>query len=155
MNAQTIIRFAGIALLAGPITSVLFEHGAFTPTDRTAVAAALLAFSFGLPAYVLNKALTPAFFGRHDTKTPVIASSIALVFNIAINIALMKPLGHVGIALGTSIAAWVNAAGLGITLSRRGLFLADERLMRRLPRILAAEHGDDVAHADLGDVHII
>lgn len=128
----------GIAMLAGPITSALFEHGVFTPRDRHMVAAALLAFSIGLPAYVLNKALTPGYFGRHDTKTPVIASSIALVINIALNIALMKPLGHVGIALGTSVSAWVNAGILTVILHRRGHLQADARLKARLPRIVAA-----------------
>ncbi len=134
----TVPAAAGIAMLAQPITASLFEYGAFTPHDREMVAAALLAFSLGLPAYVLNKALTPGFFGRHDTKTPVMASSIALVFNIAINIALMKPLGHVGIALGTTISAWINAGLLTVILHRRGHLVADSQLTRRLPRIVAA-----------------
>jgi putative peptidoglycan lipid II flippase len=134
----TVPAAAGIAMLAAPITSTLFEGGVFTPHDRQMVAAALLAFSMGLPAYVLNKALTPGFFGRHDTKTPVIASSIALALNIGLNIALMKPLGHVGIALGTSVSAWVNAGILTVILQRRGYLQADARLKNRLPRIVAA-----------------
>lgn len=134
----TVPASAGIAMLAGPITSVLFEHGVFTPHDRHMVAAALLAFSIGLPAYVLNKALTPGFFGRNDTKGPVIASTAAMVVNVAINLALMGPLGHVGIALGTSISAWVNIAILIVMLRRRGHLQADARLKRRLPRIIAA-----------------
>lgn len=134
----TLPATAGIAVLAGPITSVLFEHGAFTPDDRVAVAAALLAFSFGLPAYVLNKALTPGFFGRHDTKTPVKASAAALVVNIILNIALMPVLGHVGIALGTSIAAWLNATVLIVILYRRRHLVPDARLKKRLPRVLLA-----------------
>lgn len=135
---MTIPAAAGIAMLAGPITASLFEYGAFTPRDREMTAAALLTFSLGLPAYVLNKALTPGFFGRHDTKTPVIASSISLVFNIAINIALMRSMGHVGIALGTTISAWINAGILTVILHRRGHLKADARLKHRLPRILAA-----------------
>lgn len=134
----TVPAAAGIAMLAGPITASLFEYGAFTPHDREMVAAALLAFSLGLPAYVLNKALTPGFFGRHDTKTPVIASSVSLVFNIAINVALMKSMGHVGIALGTTVSAWINAAILAVILRRRGHLKADARFKRRLPRIFAA-----------------
>ena len=134
----TIPAAAGIALLAGPITSVLFEYGAITPKDRDAIAAALLAFSFGLPAYVLNKALTPAFFGRHDTKTPVKASAASLGLNIVLNLAFMPYLGHVGIALGTSLAAWLNAGVLGVILYRRGHLVPDARLKRRLPRVLLA-----------------
>jgi putative peptidoglycan lipid II flippase len=134
----TVPAAAGIVMLAAPITSTLFEGGVFTPHDRQMVAAALLAYSIGLPAYVLNKALTPGFFGRHDTKTPVIASSIALAINIALNFALMKPLGHMGIALGTSVSAWVNAGILTVILQRRGYLQADARLKSRLPRIMAA-----------------
>jgi putative peptidoglycan lipid II flippase len=134
----TVPAAAGIAMLAGPITSVLFEHGAFTPQDRVAVASALLAFSFGLPAYVLNKALTPSFFGRHDTKTPVKASAAALVLNIVLNLAFMPFLGHVGIALGTSISAWLNAGILAFILHRRGHLAPDARLKRRLPRVVLA-----------------
>ena len=134
----TIPAAAGIAVLAEPITSVLFEHGAFTPEDRVAVATALFAFSFGLPAYVLNKALTPGFFGRHDTKTPVRASVIALVVNIIIAVALMRPLGHVGIAVATSVSAWLNAAQLAFILHKRKHLIPDARLKRRLPRIILA-----------------
>lgn len=129
---------AGIVMLAEPISASLFEYGAITPHDRQMIAAALLAFSLGMPAYVLNKALTPGFFGRHDTKTPVMASSIALVFNIAINIGLMKTMGHVGIALGTAASAWINATILSLILHRRGHLQPDARLKRRLPRIIAA-----------------
>ena len=134
----TIPAAVGIGLLAEPITAVLFEYGMFTATDRLKVAQALLAFSLGLPAYVLNKALTPGFFARHDTRTPVIASVLALAVNIAINIALMKPLGHVGIAVGTSISAWINAGLLTAILHRRRHLVADDRLKRRLPRMVLA-----------------
>jgi putative peptidoglycan lipid II flippase len=134
----TIPAAVGIAFLASPITATLFEHGRFTAVDREKVAYALLAFSLGLPAYVLNKALTPGFFARHDTRTPVIASGIALGVNIAVNLALMKPLGHVGIAAGTSISAWINAGLLATILSRRGYLVADARLKRRLVRMVLA-----------------
>ena len=134
----TVPAAVGIGMLAEPITATLFEHGQFTAGDRAAVAHALLAFSLGLPAYVLNKALTPGFFARHDTSTPVKASAVALIVNVAINVALMKSLGHVGIALGTSISAWVNAGILGVVLHRRGHLVSDARLTRRLPRMILA-----------------
>jgi putative peptidoglycan lipid II flippase len=68
----------------------------------------------------------------------VIASSIALVVNIAINIGLMHTLGHVGIALGTSISAWINCAILAAILQRRRYLVADARLRHRLPRMMVA-----------------
>jgi putative peptidoglycan lipid II flippase len=134
----TIPAAVGIAALAGPITATLFERGAFTPTDREAVASALFAFSLGVPAYVLNKTLTPGFFGRHDTKTPVKASAFALVINIILNLALMDGFGHVGIALGTAISSWINVGILTFILLKRGHLKADARLKRRLPRIVLA-----------------
>jgi putative peptidoglycan lipid II flippase len=134
----TVPAAVGIAILAEPIIAVVFEHGAFTPHDRMAVAAALLVFSLGLPAYVLNKALTPGFFGRNDTRTPVIASTVALFVNLAINLALMHKIGHVGIALGTTVSAWLNAGILAVILHRRGYLKADHRLKRRLPRVIVA-----------------
>jgi putative peptidoglycan lipid II flippase len=116
----------------------VFEHGRFTSADRDAVAVALLAFSVGLPAYVLNKALTPGFFGRHDTRTPVLASTVSVIVNLAVNVSLMHSIGHVGIAIGTSIAAWINAGILAVVLYRRGHLKPDARLKRRLPAMVAA-----------------
>ncbi len=132
----TLPAAAGILVLAGPIAAVLYERGAFTSTDRDAVAAALAAFAGGLPAYVLIKALAPGFFGRQDTATPVKISAFAMVLNIALNLILMRPLGHVGIALATALAAWVNAGLLAWVLHRRGHWRPDARLRRRLPRIV-------------------
>jgi putative peptidoglycan lipid II flippase len=128
----------GLLVLAHPIAAVLYERGAFTTSDRYAVGAALAAFAAGLPAYVLIKALVPGFFGRQDTMTPVKISALAMVVNIALNLILMRPLGHVGIALATALSAWLNAGLLGIVLMRRGHLVADLRLRTRLPRILLA-----------------
>lgn len=134
----TIPAAVGIAVLAEPITSVLFERGAFTPADREAVALALLAFSIGLPAYVLNKALTPGFFSRGDTKTPVKAALAAFIVCVALNLGLMKVLGHVGIALATSVAAWVNITYLTIVLHRRGYLVPNARLWLVVRNVIIA-----------------
>lgn len=131
----TLPAAVGIAMLAGPIAATLFERGAFDATDRSAVATALAAFSFGLPAYVLVKALAPGFFGRYDTATPVKISVAALILNIIFALILMRVFGHVGIALATSLSAWLNAGALAVVLFRRGHFRFDARLARRLPRI--------------------
>ena len=134
----TVPAAVGIAMLAEPITSVLFERGAFSATDREAVAAALMAFSFGLPAYVLNKALTPGFFSRGDTKTPVQAAFAAFIVCVALNLGLMNVLGHVGIALATSVSAWLNITILAVALYRREQLVPDERLTRGVPKIIIA-----------------
>lgn len=134
----TLPAMAGLMVLAGPIISVLFERGAFTAADSAATAAALVAFSVGLPAYVLIKVLSPGFFAREDTKTPVKIAAVALVSNIVLNLILMQILGHVGIALATALSACLNAGLLLIVLMKRGHHAFDARLKRRALRIVAA-----------------
>lgn len=134
----TLPAAVGLLVLAGPIAATLYERGAFTAADREAVAAALAAFAAGLPAYVLIKALAPGFFGRQDTATPVKISVCAMLVNVALNLILMGPLGHVGIALATALSAWLNAGLLSVVLIRRGHWVLDNRLRTRLPRIVLA-----------------
>jgi putative peptidoglycan lipid II flippase len=131
---------AAIALMAIPVPIIrtVFEHGAFTRADTLAVAPAVLAFASGLPAFSLSKVFQPGFYAREDTKTPMRFALISVAVNIAGSLILSRFLGHVGIALATSLAAWVNTILLGVTLSRRGLFSLDERSRKRLPRIVAS-----------------
>jgi putative peptidoglycan lipid II flippase len=124
--------------LARPIIAVIFEHGSFLPADTPLVAQALVAYATGLPAYVLVKVLTPAFFAREDIKTPVRVAMATMALNIALNLLLMRPLGHIGLALSTSIAAWINVAILAWLLKRRGFFFVDARLKQRAARIFVS-----------------
>ncbi len=134
----TLPAAAALMVIAGPIVSVLFERGAFGPAAADATAAALVAFAFGLPAYVLVKVLSPGFFAREDTTTPLRVSVVAVLTNIALSLALFWPLGHVGIALATALAAWLHAALFWLILKRRGFLEIDERLRSRLPRMAIA-----------------
>lgn len=134
----TLPAMAGLMVLAEPIVRVLFERGAFSAADAQATAAALAAFSVGLPAYVLIKVFSPGFFTREDTKTPVRIAAFALVANIGLNLVLMQVLAHVGIALATALSACLNAGLLLWLLVRRGHFAWDARLKRRLPRMVVA-----------------
>ncbi len=124
--------------LAHPIITVLFERGSFHSGDSRAVAGALTAFALGLPAYVLVKVLTPSFFARHDTRTPVKVAMLTVAVNIVLNLILMVPLKHVGMALSTAVAAWANVIVLARVLKQRGFFTIDARLKSRIPRIFAA-----------------
>ncbi len=131
---------ATVALLvtADPIVAVLFGHGAFTPEDRVATAAALVAFAAGLPAYASIKILSTGFFAREDTATPVRIAVVAMVINIVASLSLIGPLGHVGVALATAIAAWLNTALLAVRLARENGLSTDLRLRRRFMRIVVA-----------------
>ncbi|MGF1626932.1 MAG: murein biosynthesis integral membrane protein MurJ [Alphaproteobacteria bacterium] len=128
---------ATAALIAIPhlLVAALFERGAFTPADSQATASALAAYAAGLPAYVLVKTLQPGFFAREDTRTPVLIAGASILVNIALTPLLMWPLGHVGIALSTAIAAWTNVVGLWLVLHRRAALRIEPVLARRLPRL--------------------
>jgi putative peptidoglycan lipid II flippase len=136
--ALSLPALAGLVLLAQPIVAVLFERGAFGGAAATATADALVAFALGLPAYVLIKALAPAFFAREDTTTPVVVAGVTLALNLALNLVLLPRLGHVGIALATALAAWLNAGLLLGVLGRRGWFAPDTRLTRRCAGMVGA-----------------
>lgn len=121
-----------------PLISVLFERGAFDSVASANTAMALSAYAVGLPAYVLVKVLTPAFFARKDTKTPVKIAMFALGLNVILNLALMVPFKHVGLAAATAISAWVNVGFLYIYLKKHDYFHMDTRLKSKAWRMIAA-----------------
>ncbi|MDJ0896440.1 MAG: murein biosynthesis integral membrane protein MurJ, partial [Alphaproteobacteria bacterium] len=103
----TLPAAAALVAIAYPVIATLFERGAFTADDARAAAATLAAFALGLPAYVLVKALSPGFFAREDTATPVKVAVCALALNIVLAYMLMQVLAQVGIALAAAVTAWV------------------------------------------------
>lgn len=131
---------ASVALMvsADPIVAALFQHGEFTQADRIACAAALRAFSTGLVAYMLVKVLTPGFHARGDTRTPMQIALLAIGLNLVGNLLLSRMLDHVGIAVATSLSAWVNVVVLAWVLMARGQWRPDEGLGRTVPRMLLA-----------------
>jgi putative peptidoglycan lipid II flippase len=135
---MTLPAAGALMVLAEPVIRVLFQRGSFGAAETAATAAALIAFAIGLPAYVLVKVLTPSFFAREDTRTPVKVAGATMALNVALNLALVGPLAHVGMALSTALAAWFNVAALAVILHRRGFFAMDRRLRGRAPRIIAA-----------------
>jgi len=127
-----------LAVVAEPIMRALFGYGAFSMTSVHESAAALAAYAFGLPAFVLLKVLAPPFFARGDTASPVWVGLVAMVLNIVFNLLLMGPLGQVGVALATSLAGIINAAALIVLLVRHGDLRLDARLRTTLPRMVFA-----------------
>ena len=90
---------------------VLFGRGAFDAESARLSAQSLAAYALGLPAFVLVKVLAPGFFARGDTATPVKIGVAAVALNLAMNVAFMVPLQHIGPALATSLAAMFNVGG--------------------------------------------
>jgi putative peptidoglycan lipid II flippase len=131
---------AAVALVVcgAPIAAALFGYGKFDATDVARTAEALAAFSVGLPSYILVKVLTPGFYARQDTRTPVRYAMISMVVNLAANLALIVPLQHMGPPLATALASTLNVAMLYHTLVKRGHFTVDARLKRRAPRLALA-----------------
>lgn len=130
---------AAVALAVVPqeIVSVLFERGAFGQEARIGTAAALQAFAIGLPSFVLIKVLSPAFFAREDTRTPMYVGGVAVAVNVVVSLALFPALGPVGIALATSVSGWLNALILYVLMVRRGYWKINRPLAFKMLLLLA------------------
>jgi len=120
------------------IMRALFVRGAFTNADALAAGHTLVAYAFGLLPFVLIRSAVASFFARGDTATPVKAALVAAAVNIAFKFALMGPLAQVGLALATSIGAWINL-GLVVWFGiRAGHMRADARLTQSTIKLLMA-----------------
>ncbi|MFT4116850.1 murein biosynthesis integral membrane protein MurJ [Bradyrhizobium sp.] len=128
----------GLIVLSGPIVRLLFEHGAFGADDSAATANALMWLALGLPAHVLIKALSPAFFARGDTMTPLVATAKGFVVAVALAVLLGHVFGASGIAASIAAGAWSSAFSLLRTGTAEFGFSVDAAARRRLPRIVLA-----------------
>ena len=109
---------AGLLLLGAPLLTALFQYNEFSRHDVLMSYRSLAMYALGLPAFILIKVLSSGFFSRQDTKTPVKVAVIAMVANIFLNLLLVVPLAHAGLALATSLSACLNAALLYRILRR-------------------------------------
>jgi putative peptidoglycan lipid II flippase len=128
----------GLAVAARPVMDVLFVRGAFSLHEAVLAGNSLAAFALGLPVFALVKILTPGFFARGDTVTPLKFGVFAVILNLGLNLVFMHPLKAVGPALATSLSSAVNAGLLMFLLHRRGHFALDAPAQVRVPRILLA-----------------
>ena len=127
-----------LIVLAHPIVCLLFQHGKFLAADANKTAYAVIAYSIGLPCYVMTKALMPNFFARGDTVTPVKYSAVVFLTNLTFNLILMHYYGHVGIALATTIAAFVSLLQYIIGLKKRDYWQFHKPLIIKILKIFAA-----------------
>ena len=112
----------GLGVLAAPILTTLFQYGQFSAHDVDMAARSLLAFAFGLIAFIAVKVLATGYFSRQDTRTPVAVGVVAMLSNIVLNLVLVVPLAHAGLALATTLSAFLNAGLLLRGLVKRGVF---------------------------------
>jgi putative peptidoglycan lipid II flippase len=129
-----------VAFLIVPdlIMRALFARGAFTAADAAAAGATLAAYALGLVPFVLIRSMVAMFFARGDTATPVKAALIAVPVNIAFKILLMGPLAQVGLALATTIGAWINFALVLWFGARAGYLRRDPELARAIAKLAVA-----------------
>ena len=112
----------GLFILAGPMLATLFQYGEFTADDVVMASYSLMAYSLGLLGFIMVKVLAPGFFARQDTRTPVKVGIIAMVANMVMNVILVFPLAHAGLALATSLSSFLNAVLLYRILRRDGVY---------------------------------
>lgn len=124
-----------LIVLAEPIVRLLFQHGRFLGSDASQTSAAVIAYSIGLPCYVMTKAMMPNFFARGDTVTPVKYSAVVFLTNFIFNLLLMHWFGHIGIATATTIAAFVSLFQYIHGLKKRGYWQFSAELLYKMLKI--------------------
>lgn len=134
----TIPSMVGLIILAYPMIALIYGHGKFGPEQISATAPALAAYVVGMPGYVMSKILTNSFFANKDTKTPVKIAVVIVIINALLAIIFMQFLQHIGMALATALAAWLNAIILMITLEKIGLFVLLPETIKNIGKIILA-----------------
>ena len=126
----------GLSIISVPLISVIYEHGMFSEINTVKVSKALIAFSLGLPAFVLIKIYLPIFYSIGDTKTPLFYSIISISINLILALLLFQPIGIVGIALSTSISSWLNLFLLMLGSKKYNINISLEKIYRDLFKII-------------------
>ena len=126
----------GLSIISVPLISVIYEHGMFSEINTVNVSKALIAFSLGLPAFVLIKIYLPIFYSIGDTKTPLFYSIISISINLILALLLFQPIGIVGIALSTSISSWLNLFLLMLGSKKYNINISLEKIYRDLFKII-------------------
>lgn len=128
----------GLMLLSQPLVSSLFEYNEFGANDAMMAGKSLKAFAAGLLAFMLIKLLVSGFSAQNNTRTPVRFGIYSVVSNVILNLLLIAPLAHAGVALATSLSAYINAGLLLKTLLKTGVLRPGKGWWLFATRLLAA-----------------
>jgi putative peptidoglycan lipid II flippase len=134
----TIPCAAGAIVIPDLIMRALFARGAFSVSDAAAAGATLAAYSIGLLPFVLLRSFTAPFYARGDTATPVKAALLAVAVNILLKVLLMGQFAQVGLALATSVGAWINLSLLAVFARRQGFAVSGAAIGRPVAKLLVA-----------------
>ena len=128
----------GLIILSYPIIDLIYGHGNFSTVHVQATAPALAAFVIGLPAYTLSKVFTTGFFAKQNTKTPLKIGVITVGVNLILNLILIGPFLHVGMALATGLAAWIQTGLLAWKLSQKSMIQLSGKFFEDLFYVILA-----------------
>ncbi len=131
----TLPAATALIILSSVIISGVFGYGAFDETDIEATAKALVAYALGLPAFVTQKLFQAVLYASNRPSIILITSSITVLSNIILSIILMQLIGHIGLALGSSISIWGSTLYLAYLLMKEG-YLIKNTFIRLLPIIM-------------------
>ncbi len=129
---------AGIIALAHPIMHIIYERGEFTSLDTIKTAETIAIFSLGLPAFIIGKVITPIFYAKLDTKTPLKITTASIIFNIIANFLLIEDYQHLGISIGTTFASWFNVILLIIYCRKQKIKILSESIFFYLFKTIIA-----------------
>lgn len=128
----------GLVFLAEPLLAILFMRGEFLQSDVLMAGKSLVTYALSIPAFFIIRILAPVYFARQNTKTPMYFSLIAIATNILLQFILVKHYQHAGLALSSSIAAWVNALLLAVGLVVMHIHHFNELFTKRILALIPA-----------------
>ena len=135
LGAPFVVAFL---LIPDLIIAVAFEHGAFKANATHQAAGVLAAYALGMPALLVDRITSASFLSRGDTATPMKVTLVGVAVNVALKIALFRPLGAPGLALATAAGLWIKVAGVFALARRRGWTAPDARLLATVAATLFA-----------------
>ena len=137
--ALTLPAAFALIVIPVPIVAVLFQRGAFDPADTWPTALAVAIYGAGLPAFVMQKVISPVYYAREDTRSPFRYAVNAMIINAVVALGLAPLIGFSAAALGTTVAGWTMLAQLWLGTRRlEGATAIDTRLARAMPRLLVS-----------------